>query len=120
MSLFPAFPEYDDTFAIPDGWHDVSWRNNACPSISKNCGLLDQKLCIVIWCDYKDPTMRDWGIDSKQFAVSIESTDEFGEEHYHQKGWFDSFENALLFANALYSKEVVKAFTKSSVKLNQY
>jgi hypothetical protein len=117
MPLFPEFPEYDDNLTIPDGWVDVSWHNNACPSISKSCGLLDQKLAIVIWCDYKDPTMRDWGIDSKQFAVSIESTDEFGEEHYEPKGWFDSFDDAMLYANALYSKKVVKAFNKSSVQI---
>jgi hypothetical protein len=102
MSLFPAFPEYDDTFAIPDGWHDVSWRNNACPSIAKKCTLLDKDFSVVIWCDYKDPNMRDWGPDSKQFTVSIESTDEFGEEHYEAKCFFNSFDDALIFANAIY------------------
>jgi hypothetical protein len=49
MPLFPEFPEYDDNLTIPDGWVDVSWHNNACPSISKSCGLLDQKLAIVIF-----------------------------------------------------------------------
>jgi hypothetical protein len=52
--------------------------------------------------------MRDWGTDSKQFAVSIESNDDLGEEHYEPKGWFDSFDDAMLFAHALFSDLVVK------------
>ena len=105
MSQFPEFPEYDDVLTIPHGWVDVSWHNNACPSISKE---VKKGLCVVIWCDYKNPLMRDWGTDSKQFAVSIESNDDLGEEHYEPKGWFDSFEDALLFAHALFSDLVVK------------
>jgi hypothetical protein len=103
--VFSEFPEYDDTLTMPNGWTDISWHNNACPSISKE---VNKKLSIVIWCDYKNPSMRDWGIDSKQFSVSIESTDELGEELYESKGWFDTFDNALLFANALFSELVVK------------
>jgi len=105
--LFPEFPEYDDTLTIPSGWIDSSWHNNACPSITKK--IFSKKLSIVIWCDYKDPSMRDFN-GGQQFAVSIETLDELGEDHYEPMGWFNTFDNALVFANALSSKLIVSGY----------
>lgn len=38
--------------AIPEGWEDTSWRNDACPSFATPAG-------VRVWVDYADPAMRD-------------------------------------------------------------
>ena len=105
--LFPEFPEYDDVLTIPRGWTDTSWHNNACPSIAKE--ITSKKLSVVIWCDYKNPSMRDFN-NGQQFAVSIQTLDELGEDHFEPMGSFETFDNAMLFANALSSQLVVYGY----------
>ena len=105
MSLFPEFPHYDDVLTIPNGWVDISWHNNACPSI---CKEVKKDLCVVVWCDFKDHAKRRDGVgdfqSSTQFYVSIEID---GME-LEPQGEFYSFESAILFGNALFSELVVK------------
>jgi hypothetical protein len=52
---------------IPDGFIDMSWHNNVCPSFERVLG--DQ--LITFWVDYKNPKRRErtWG---KQFFVTTE------------------------------------------------
>jgi len=38
-----------------------------------------------------------------RFVISEEVFDEFGEEHYEPKGGAHTFDDAILFANSLYS-----------------
>ena len=104
MTTFIEFPYYDDTLTIPHGWVDISWHNNACPSIAKR---INDKLSVVIWCDFKDQKRREIGGDFR-FVISTERFDELGEEHYEPQGGAHTFENALLFANSLFSELVVK------------
>jgi hypothetical protein len=92
--MFPEFPDYDDSFAIPDGWMDVSYKDNACPNITRNYG---EDHALNIYCDYKDASRRRDGEGSVyRFIVTVEDgiTDEY-------RGCFCQFEDALLFANAL-------------------
>lgn len=100
MTTFIEFPYYDDTLTIPEGWVDVSWHNNACPSIAKR---INDKLSVIIWCDFKEPKRREIGGSDLRFVISEEVFDEIGEEHYEPKGGAHTFENALLFANSLHS-----------------
>jgi hypothetical protein len=101
MITFPAFPEYDDVLTIPDGWVDVSYCNNACPSISHNFG---EDHAITIYCDYKDASKRADGQGCVyRFIVIIE--DGIGEEY---RGCFCQFDDAVMFANALIKQEYTK------------
>ena len=98
MPTFPQFPDYDDTLTIPNGWVDISWHNNACPSIAKE---VNKKLSVVIWCDYKAPEKRRDGEgnfqDSTRFYVSIEND---GHELTPYANFY-VFEHALVHANSL-------------------
>lgn len=49
-----AFPDFGDLdVQIPDGFKDISWKNDVCPS------FLDEENGIRIWVDYLDSDMRE-------------------------------------------------------------
>jgi hypothetical protein len=50
---FPNFP-VADLPAIPAGWQDESWHNDACPFFLANPSL-------GVWVDYADPQQSDFG-----------------------------------------------------------
>lgn len=56
------FPDFDPATlpAIPDGFTDISWHNEACPCFTS--GYLN------IWTDYADPAQREWE-GTKRFSV---------------------------------------------------
>jgi len=57
MSLVKsAFPRYDDTLPVLEGFSDYSYKNDACPCIGKQFGE-DQYL--IIYCDYKNPELSE-------------------------------------------------------------
>ena len=57
MSLVKnAFPRYDDTLPVLEGFSDYSYKNDACPCIGKQFGD-DQYL--MIYCDYKNPELSE-------------------------------------------------------------
>jgi hypothetical protein len=56
---FPDFPA-SDMPAIPAGWQDVSFRNDACPSFSKGVFLL--------YVNYADPAKREFP-ETPRFSV---------------------------------------------------
>lgn len=49
---FPDFPP-DTMPPIPDGWTDISWRNDACPSF-----LINPSLAVYI--DFADPERSEF------------------------------------------------------------
>lgn len=49
---FPDFPEADMP-ALPEGFEDMSWHNDACPSFQHEA----KGLCL--WIDYADPAMSE-------------------------------------------------------------
>jgi hypothetical protein len=51
-----AFPRYDDTLPVLEGFSDFSYKNDACPCIGKQFGD-DQYL--MIYCDYKNPELSE-------------------------------------------------------------
>lgn len=55
MSYRTAFPDFDPATmpAIPAGWNDQSWRNDACPSFVTGE--------YTVWIDYADPAKRENG-----------------------------------------------------------
>lgn len=64
MTFQVEFPDYPaaDMPAIPEGFADSSWHNNAAPSFeNKGLGL-------SIWIDFKDVALREFE-DGKRFIV---------------------------------------------------
>lgn len=47
-----AFPDFDTMPAIPADWHDISWRNDACPSFRTPNGF-------IVFVDYADKALRE-------------------------------------------------------------
>ena len=66
------FPDYDDTLPELEGFTDSSWRNDACPSISReiDAGAVHPKT-IVVFVDYKDPSLREHGDQGFRYAVVL-------------------------------------------------
>lgn len=59
---FPSYP-VEAMPAIPHGWIDVSWHNDACPR------FVIPSLCVSIWIDWPDPADREAG--GKRFIVNV-------------------------------------------------
>ena len=88
MSYYKSeFPSYDDTLTLPEGWVDVSWHNDACPSFEKAFGDVKYR----IFCDYKDMEKRDCP-DWTRFGVYVED-----EVNFECIGQFETLEEALDF-----------------------
>jgi len=77
---FPDFPAADFP-AIPDGFEDVSWRNDACPCI------VSDALGLQIFIDYTDTESREFP-DTKRFTVSNQEAGvEVGMEGFDTDDW---------------------------------
>lgn len=63
MTFRTEFPDFDPATlpAIPAGWTDQSWHNDACPCFNAGNGK-------VVFIDYADPTLREWP-EGKRFTV---------------------------------------------------
>ena len=75
-----AFPNYDDVLPSLHGFHDSSWKDDSCPSITK---ILRGGYYIVIYCDYKNPNLSDWGSkDYKRYSVVVGNDEFYGNGKY--------------------------------------
>jgi len=79
------FPHYDDTLTLPDGWEDISWHNDACPSFQKVFG----DVTFRIFCDFKDPDQRETQ-GAMRFVIYIED-----EVNYVCIGQTDTLKEAI-------------------------
>lgn len=60
------FPGFDLAgITIPDGWTDVSWRNNGAPSWR---AIVSDHLSVDIWIDHADPAARE--CEQERFVVA--------------------------------------------------
>lgn len=68
-NLMDAFPDFSlgTLPAIPEGWEDTSWKNDACPSF----GVANLRIFI----DYADPKQRELGPDTNRFLICGEDGD---------------------------------------------
>lgn len=57
---FPDFPA-DTMPAIPEGWADVSWHNDTCPSFETRNGL-------TVFVDYADASLREFP-EAPRFSI---------------------------------------------------
>jgi hypothetical protein len=67
------FPDYDDTLPELEGFSDSSWRNDACPSISREIDpdTAANPKVLTIFVSYKDPSLRENGEQGYRYAVVI-------------------------------------------------
>jgi len=63
LAEFPDFRPQDMP-AIPKGFVDTSWHNDACPSFTSD------QYGLTIWVDYADPTKREYGDTHPRFIVN--------------------------------------------------
>jgi hypothetical protein len=57
MSLIAyAFPDYDDTLPVIEGFSDYSYKNDACPCIGKELG---EHQYLLLYCDYKNSELSE-------------------------------------------------------------
>ena len=68
MTYKTEFPDYDDTLPTLEGFEDCSWKNDVCPSLHEKGKEPDD--AVFIFCDYKNPELRENGVDQPRFTVS--------------------------------------------------
>ena len=88
------FPDYDDILTLPEGWTDISWHNDACPSFVRKFGDVEYR----IFCDYVDPDRREMH-GAMRFVIYIED-----EVNYTCIGQTDTIKEAIDCVNAEVNK----------------
>ena len=68
------FDECTADITLPQGWKDITYKNDACPSWSFNG--------FQVFIDHPDPNERECGPESSRFCVMLEQ--EYGEK----QTWF--------------------------------
>jgi len=63
MAYLTEFPDFDPATmpAIPAGWTDTSWHNDACPAFNTGKGM-------VVFIDFADPALKEFE-DTKRFTI---------------------------------------------------
>lgn len=60
------FPRFDDTLPTLAGFYDSSYKNDACPSITKDLG---NETYLQIYIDYKDKAKSDfYDVEEEDYA----------------------------------------------------
>jgi len=88
------FPHYDDILTLPEGWEDISWHNDACPSFLRQFDNVEFR----IFCDFKDPDLREMH-GAMRFVIYIEN-----EVNYVCIGQTDTIKEAIDCVNAEVNK----------------
>lgn len=72
QNYLQEFPHFDDVLPTLEGFHDSSWHNDACPSLTME---LPNGNYWQIFIDYKDQNLSDFAdidpTDYKRFAISL-------------------------------------------------
>lgn len=63
------FPDFDTMPAIPAGWTDSSWHNDACPSFGVTSTMF-------VFVNYEDPDLREFAAAGPRFCVINPDTNE--------------------------------------------
>lgn len=81
-TMHPKFPYFDYALPVIDGFKDVSWHNDVCPS------LANDDLGLKLFCDFDNPSLRECGgnkftlylhdVDDSLNDVFIASNDDLG------------------------------------------
>ena len=100
MSLYKtAFPNFDDTFLIPKGFEDCSYKNDMMPHVEQRFVRDDTEVSVCIWQDYADPNRREDSGFGYRFILAIEVNRDVIFE-YKSNVWSD-IEHMLKYINPL-------------------
>lgn len=90
------FPDYasEDYPEIPANWLNMSWHNDAMPFF-----VVPEKH-LGVWMDYKDPAMRENGIEWPRFAVEALTKDDCHTESMTAVFVTEDFAEVLAFVEA--------------------
>ena len=86
---FPDFPD-SDMPAIPAGFEDSSWHNDACPS------MRNATLQLLIWINYSDPEKQET-LGWPRFLV-VDENDERGEATLETDDWNEVLQHLAVLA----------------------
>lgn len=109
MSYREEFPDYDGATlpAIPDGWTDISWRNDDCPSWDAGNG-------VSVYIDYADPAQREWP-ENERFTVIRDAWRE-----YRTEDWAEALRIAAECVKALAEMAAPDFAAMSAERLNDW
>ena len=75
MTYLSEFPDFDYDLPVIRGFHDDSWHNDVCPSLS--CTLQYHTIhgdfdgaTIKVWCDYADPKRRE-SMTARRYTIVL-------------------------------------------------
>ena len=68
MTVKNEFPNYDDVLPMLEGFEDVSYKNDVCPSISKELAVEGR---LMLYCDYKNKYKRE-DREGLRYCLSLE------------------------------------------------
>lgn len=110
--LQAEFPRYDVSTppALPQGFVDTSWQNDACPSFTNELRR------VQVFVDYADPKERECGPEAPRF--SLLTLDEHGDQNYicNTNEWSEML--ALIDQHAVTSKVLAERYpVKGSMPL---
>lgn len=94
------FPTFDFEIPALEGFTDVSYRNDVCPSFSRQ---LNENLEIVVWVDFKDENNRECNL--KQFMVISQEIDGASDNpDFDSEFETDSWDEVIARINEIVSK----------------
>jgi hypothetical protein len=64
------FPDYDGELPVVPGFEDTSWKNDVCPSLTRDYG---DGYELRLWCDYRDPERREF--ETEQYSIEAKTPD---------------------------------------------
>jgi hypothetical protein len=85
---------------LPEGFVDMSWHNNICPSFERE---LNETQIITLWVNYKNVKRRE--LRTKKFFITIETKDEMDHVLIYETDSWKVINNQI---NKLFKKEKQK------------
>ena len=79
MDWKTEFPEFKDSDMpeMPEGWKDISWHNDSCPSFEVWRESNDDCAAFIrVWISESEPSERDFP-NQARFMISLENRPEF-------------------------------------------
>ena len=84
------FSDFDYEMPTLPGFRDESWGNDVCPKLVSDDGKL------IIWCDYRDPGLREeGGISNEKYQFVICNGEEYPNLILYQSNNWDSVLSTL-------------------------
>lgn len=90
MTYLTEFPDFDYDLPVIRGFHDDSWADDVCPSLS--CTLTYHTIHgdfdgarVKIWCDYANPALSERG--GARYTVTVSLDDDAPQTIFASDDW---------------------------------